>query len=168
MSVYRQARTSANACPRCMDPLGAAGVAGVRFCERCGGVFADVPTSKRIFDSLDRQLLAIGFDAAQGKEKPRDDGHAITCPECQLQMVKNRIDGASCVVDACPAHGTWFDTNEMVDVMRALDRARRKGIVLTGDRPSMPVNLATTPERARTVGEQFVDLVRDWIEPGKR
>lgn len=162
MSVYRQARTSANTCPRCMEPL-APTVPGVRVCEKCGGVFADNVTSHRIFDSLDRELLRIGFDAARGKEKPRDEGHMITCPECQLQMVKNHIAGARCVVDACPAHGTWFDTHEMVDVMRAFDRARRKGIVQTGDRPPLPVNLSTTPERARTLGE----MVGDWLGDGK-
>lgn len=142
MSVYREARAPANTCPRCGEALiPVVNREGVRHCERCGGIFADLKTSQRIVETLDRELLAIGFVAAMGKEKPKDEGYPITCPECQIQMLKNRIESANCTIDACPLHGTWFDTGELVDVMRALERARKKGIVLTHDRASAPVDL---------------------------
>ena len=144
MSVYRQGRTAVNTCPRCQEALvDNAGRPGVKTCEKCGGVFANLATSNRILEAIDRQLLAIGFDAAWGKRKPRDEGHPLTCPECQIQMVKNRIESAACEVDACPLHGTWFDTGELVDVMRAFESARSKGIQLKRDVPSMPVKLDT-------------------------
>jgi len=132
---------------------------GVHVCDKCGGLFADIATSNRIVETLDRQILELGFRTSLGKQKPKDDGRALTCPECQIAMAKNRIESAACDVDACPIHGTWFDTNELVDVMRALDRARKHGIVMTRDRPSMPVNLATTAEPARSLAE----LLTDWL-----
>lgn len=160
MSVYREARHAANTCPRCQETLiDVASRPGVKYCEKCGGVFANLTASNRILEAMDRQLLAIGFDAALGKRKPNDDGRALTCPECQIQMMKNRIESAACDVDACPLHGTWFDTGEMVDVMRAFERARKKGIQLTRDRPSAPVNLSSEPEPARGV----FDFLDDWL-----
>ncbi len=158
MSVYRQGRTAANTCPRCSETLiEIAGHPGVRHCEKCGGVFADLAISNRILETLDRQLLAIGFEAALGKHRPRDDGRPLTCPECQIQMVKSRIESANCDVDACPLHGTWFDTGELVDVMRAFERARKKGIVLTRDKPNARVNLSSeAPPEPATLLEWLI------------
>lgn len=159
MSVYREARHAANTCPRCQETLIAVPAReGVKYCEKCGGVFANLAESNRILEAMDRQLLAIGFDAAYGKRKPKDDGRVLTCPECQIQMVKNRIESAACDIDACPLHGTWFDTGEMVDVIRAFERARKKGIQLTRDRPSAPVNLSTVPEPERGFFESLEDI----------
>jgi len=166
MSVYRQGRTAANTCPRCQEVLVEARP-GARYCEKCGGVFADLPTSHRILETLDRQLLAIGFDAAQGRAKPRDDGRALTCPECQMQMIKNRIESANCEVDACPMHGTWFDTGELVDVIRAFERQRRKGIVLTRSEPSVAVSLTPDeppPPEARDMKPDLVKWLSELLE----
>jgi Zn-finger nucleic acid-binding protein len=138
---------------------------GVKRCEKCGGVFADLATSNRILEAMDRQLLAIGFEAARGKQKPRDEGHPVTCPECQIQMVKNRIESAACEVDACPLHGTWFDTNELVDVMRAFDSARRKGIQLKRNVPSAPINLdpGNPAEHLPRASSRFDDWLDSWL-----
>lgn len=142
MSVYRQSRGPANTCPRCGEALLPTGREGVRHCDRCGGIFADIATSNRILETLDRDLLRIGFVTAMGKAKPTyEEAYPVTCPECQIDMVKHRIESAACTVDACPLHGTWFDTGEFVDVMRALERARKHGIVLTHGAPSSQVDL---------------------------
>ena len=163
MSVYRQGRAPVNACPRCLENLiPVTNREGVRHCEKCGGIFADLATSNRILETLDRELLGIGFVAAMGKSKPKDDGRPITCPECQTQMLKNRIESAACDVDACPLHGTWFDTGELVDVMRALERARKKGIILKRDVPSVPIPLADEDKIPFVPQRSLIEWLEDW------
>lgn len=160
MSIYREAPAPPNTCPRCRESLLDSRLrAGVKYCEKCGGVFADLATSHRILEVMDRQILAIGFNAAIAKTKPKDDGRPVRCPECQLEMIKNRIEAACCEVDACPLHGTWFDTGEMVDVMRAFERARKKGLHLTRTERE-PISIVTEPEpRAPSV----FDFLDDWL-----
>ena len=130
MSIYRQGPTPVGACPRCLETLvDVPGLEGVRACDRCGGVFADNEASRRIVTTLDRALLEVGFAASQGKPRPKDTGRALTCPECLVGMQKVRIESAACEIDACPAHGSWFDSGELEDVMRAYARGRRGGLL---------------------------------------
>lgn len=127
--MYRTSPSPAGTCPRCREALlDIQGVSGTRWCDRCGGVFADVAASQRIVSTLDRTLLEIGFQASLGQRSKPDDTRAITCPECLIEMVRTRIESANCVIDACPSHGTWFDTGELVDVIRALRAARKRRI----------------------------------------
>jgi Zn-finger nucleic acid-binding protein len=136
--VYRASPAPPGTCPRCRETL--LGVKrgrglfpvdrapGVRWCDRCGGVMADVAASRRIIAVLDRELVEIGFLAGRGKPLETDEGRVISCPECQFEMVRTRVDSANCVVDACPSHGTWFDAGELEAVTRAYARARRAGV----------------------------------------
>lgn len=101
--------------------------AGVTYCEKCGGVFADVAATQRIVTTMDRTLLEIGFQAGRGKERKRHEPRELSCPECLIAMQMQRIESAACSVDVCPLHGTWFDTGELEDVMRAFRRARQHG-----------------------------------------
>ena len=118
-------------------------------------------TTNRIVETLDREILALGFETSLGKEKPQDDGRLLTCPECQIEMEKRRIESAACEIDGCPVHGTWFDANELVDVMRALQRARKHGVLFTHNRPSLPVNLSVSPpEPARSL----LDSILAWLD----
>jgi Zn-finger nucleic acid-binding protein len=119
---------------------------GVAYCEKCGGVFADV--------------LEIGFQAGLGKPRKRDEGREITCPECLIAMQRQRIESAACVVDVCPSHGTWFDTGELEDVMRAFRRARQRGahapgVVPEAHNPSIAIVRREPPPRE----ESLIDLV---------
>jgi Zn-finger nucleic acid-binding protein len=136
MSIYRQSPAPANTCPRCHEPLIVAESASdVRCCEKCGGVFAGIESSRRIVTMLDRTLLEIGFQAALGKERKKHPARAVTCPECLVEMQRTPIASAVCEVDACPAHGTWFDTGELEDVMRAYSNARKRGVRPPGGPP---------------------------------
>jgi len=136
MSIYRQGPAPANTCPRCHESLVDAGTGGaVKHCEKCGGVFADNEATKRIISTMDRALLEIGFQASLGKERKTYEPRELTCPECLIAMQRQRMESANCVVDVCPAHGTWFDTGELEDVMRAFARARKHGTFATGAPP---------------------------------
>ncbi len=160
--MYRSSPSPTGACPRCREALLAIEkgpglfalerVPGVRWCETCGGVFADVEASGRILTTLDRALLEIGFQASLGKPRRRDDGRPITCPECSIEMKKVSVRSACCEVDACPLHGTWFDAGELEDVIRACANARKRGIVLTRGVP------AAEPRGASS--DALKDLVR--------
>jgi Zn-finger nucleic acid-binding protein len=127
VSIYRQGPSPAGSCPRCRESLLAVDAApGVKTCEKCGGVFADNPASQRIVTKLDKTLLEIGFTARIGREPAtKDTGRPLTCPECLVAMRKVRIESACCEIDVCAAHGTWFDSGELQDVMRAYARNRR-------------------------------------------
>lgn len=165
--VYRAGPSPAGTCPRCRETLLAVeavpgifareGLPGARWCEKCGGVFADTEASRRILVTLDRVLLEIGFQASLGKERKKsneDDGRPLTCPECLIEMVKSRIESAACDIDACPMHGTWFDTGELVTVIRAFETARKRGVML--DRKPGPDAFVLASRRAeeeRMLGE---------------
>lgn len=130
MSIYRQGPAPANTCPRCRETLVKSDRAeGVAYCEKCGGVFADVPATQRIVSTMDRTLQEIGFRAALGKERKKHEPRELTCPECLIVMQQQRMESAAYTVDVCPMHGTWFDTGELEDVMRAFKNARRHGVV---------------------------------------
>src|SRR5688572_10313818 len=96
MSIYRRGPSPANSCPRCQSNLVVDGAEReMRVCETCGGVFAGVEATRRIISSMDRALLEIGFQAAFGKTKPRDDHRLVGCPECLIDMQKMRIEAAA-------------------------------------------------------------------------
>jgi Zn-finger nucleic acid-binding protein len=154
MSIYRQGPAPANACPRCREPLiTPAAVPNVRVCEKCGGVFADLEASRRIVARLDRVLLEVGFDAALGKKRKAYEPRPIACPECLVEMQQTLIRSAICEIDACPAHGTWFDTGELEDVMRAYARARKRGIFPPGSAP------VTAPAPTATQDDAILDIM---------
>jgi hypothetical protein len=59
-------------------------------------------------------------------------------------MVKVSVRAAATEVDACPAHGTWFDAGELEAVTRAYARARRAGVVTSRHVPDARVPTAGT------------------------
>jgi Zn-finger nucleic acid-binding protein len=168
MSIYRKGPAPTNSCPRCLETLvraSAPGAEGVAFCEKCGGVFADVAATARIVSTMDRALQEIGFLVALGKERKQHEPRELTCPECLIAMQRQRIESAACTVDVCPAHGTWFDTGELEDVMRAFNRARRHGarppgVVPEAHNPSMVVIRTAPPTRDETLAEMVLSFFR--------
>ena len=159
--VYRSGPSPAGTCPRCRETLlDVDGVPAVKWCERCGGVFADAEASRRIMSTFDRTLLEVGFQAGLGKPRDASTRRPITCPECLVTMHVVRVESAACEVDACPAHGTWFDAGELEDVMRAFTSARRS----VGLPPTRAPIAGTAPdsEGAKAAGTpgSILELVR--------
>jgi Zn-finger nucleic acid-binding protein len=137
---------------------------GVKWCSKCGGVLADTAATRRIVTRLDRTLLEIGFRAAAGKPKRPDlEQRVVGCPECMIDMQKLHIPSAACEVDLCPLHGTWFDTHELEDVMRAYARARRAGVMVHVSTPQAIVDAEGETERDRA--ELVRALVGDTPRP---
>jgi Zn-finger nucleic acid-binding protein len=128
-------------CPRCLEEMEsvAVGSAGLRECARCGGLWVDVKSFEQIISEREQQSAALGAasivpkqrgGAGSGPNKVR----YVPCPECKQLM--NRVNFARCsgvVVDVCKGHGTWFERDELQQIVEfirggglAASRAREK------------------------------------------
>jgi Zn-finger nucleic acid-binding protein len=119
------ADTQPRRCPRCRVELApvAVGAASLRECERCGGLWVDVQTFEQICADREQQSTVLGGAAsvaparAKGQGEP-DKVRYVPCPECSRLM--NRVNFAQCsgvVVDICKGHGTWFDRDELAEIV---------------------------------------------------
>jgi Zn-finger nucleic acid-binding protein len=129
--------SSSHSCPRCeSSKLGRIllGDAEIEECAGCHGLWIQTSTFERICADRERQSAVLGSAA----EVPRGGAafemsvRYLRCPECRKLM--NRVNFAKCsgvILDACRAHGTWFDENELrriVEFIRSggMDLARQK------------------------------------------
>jgi len=48
--------------------------------------------------------------------------NALRCPRCAAAMraVQLGVEGRSVILDFCPGHGVWFDSNELELLARSL------------------------------------------------
>jgi Zn-finger nucleic acid-binding protein len=100
----------------------AVGSASLRECARCEGLWVDVESFEQIISEREQQSVALG--AASIVPKPAGGAHEpskvryVPCPECNQLM--NRVNFARCsgvVVDVCKGHGTWFDRDELQQIV---------------------------------------------------
>jgi Zn-finger nucleic acid-binding protein len=115
----------------------AIGAEALRECEHCGGVWVEVAAFEKICADREQQSAVLGgaslvpANQMMGKGNP-DKIRYVPCPQCGQLM--NRINFARCsgvVVDVCKGHGTWFDRDELRDIVEfirsgGLDAARQK------------------------------------------
>jgi len=112
-------------CPACGSELVRAGDE----CRRCHGVWLDLETFERLAADPARQAAALAKLRAHADAAPH---HTTTlpCPRCGQPMHRYEYAAASGVhVDACRAHGIWFDRDELrriVEFIRDGGLARRR------------------------------------------
>jgi Zn-finger nucleic acid-binding protein len=123
------------ACPACGGELlqGGVGPHLLWECGKCFGLWLDNTTFEQVCRAAEQQAAALP-EAHLGQPYVKNLGPVRyrRCPVCQELM--NRVNFARCsgvVVDVCGQHGTWFDRNELqqiVEFVRAggLDRARER------------------------------------------
>ncbi len=110
------------------------GSTNVRECERCLGLWVDVPSFEKICADREQQAAVLGA-ASPAPGSSVTESHQIRylpCPECDQLM--NRINFARCsgvIVDICKGHGSWFDRDELsriIEFIRAggLEASREK------------------------------------------
>jgi len=130
--------TAKQDCPRCRVDLMPVVVGDVtlRECDRCAGLWVDVASFEKICVEREQQSAVLGAASPVPKGLKNFDSpnrvKYVPCPECGELM--NRINFARCsgvVVDVCKGHGTWFDRDEMsqiIEFIRAggLEAARSK------------------------------------------
>lgn len=117
-------------------------------CPACGGLWVDNETLQEICTSQEQQQAVMRFNPepvpATGGAAAQSGRTYIPCPECHKLM--NRRQFADCsgvIVDWCKAHGTWFDRNELRQIVQfildgRLNKSReREKFKLEEERQSM-------------------------------
>jgi|SRR5918911_476121 Zn-finger nucleic acid-binding protein len=116
-------------CPRCrvgMEAI-AVGSASLRECVRCDGMWVDVASFEQICEEREEQTALLGAAALVPKQTITAEPNKVRyvpCPECGQLM--NRVNFARCsgvIVDVCKGHGTWFDRDELQQIIEFI----RKG-----------------------------------------
>lgn len=109
------------------------GVAELRECPKCEGLWADKDTLQQIYSDRERQAAILGMPRVINTDligNVERNIRYMPCPVCKTLM--NRVNFSRCsgvIVDVCARHGTWFDKDELrriVEFIRAggVDRAR--------------------------------------------
>ena len=116
--------TSKRNCPRCRIDLERVKVGDVTLleCASCAGLWVDVASFEMICADREQQSAVLGAATPlRQNAKNLDSGNRVKyvpCPECKQLM--NRVNFARCsgvVIDICKGHGTWFDRNEMQQIV---------------------------------------------------
>ena len=112
-------------CPRCKIDMTSVtiGAEPMRECERCGGLWVEVAVFEKICANKEEQSAVLGGASVAPphpvsmSSQPNQISYA-PCPQCGQLM--NRINFARCsgvVVDVCKGHGTWFDRDELREIV---------------------------------------------------
>jgi len=104
-----------SACPRCQHPLVHGSHEGWTAwgCRNCGGIWLDIATAR----SLVAPLTDLGISTDPNAAK-------LLCPVCGQVMGPRFSPTAGVEIDECPAHGAWFDHQELVRVSQAVAQLR--------------------------------------------
>jgi Zn-finger nucleic acid-binding protein len=126
-------------CPRCEAPLAATaiGSAFLEECGACGGVWVDAESFQQICRSREQQSAYVGAGSplappSLGAATRHESVQYVKCPACgQLMNRMNFARQSGVVVDVCKRHGTWFDRDELRQIVEfirggGLDAARDK------------------------------------------
>jgi Zn-finger nucleic acid-binding protein len=107
-------------CPRCRLEMVSVtiGPTAVLECERCLGLWLDVPSFEKICADREQQSAVLGAAHATSAAHEISKVKYVPCPECSQLM--NRLNFARCsgvIVDVCKQHGTWFDRDELSSIV---------------------------------------------------
>jgi Zn-finger nucleic acid-binding protein len=108
------------ACPTCQTPILQADLNGLILheCGKCFGLWIRTATFDRICHDSEKQSSILGSTHAPESARPLATVRYVRCPECQELM--HRVNFSNCsgvVVDVCRQHGTWFDANELRQIV---------------------------------------------------
>ena len=128
---------TARNCPRCRTALThiTLGTTEVRECNACDGLWVDIASFEQICRDREQQSALLGtaqFTSTRQSVNEQSRVRYVPCPECGQLM--NRVNFARCsgvVVDVCKGHGTWFDRDELAEIVEfirggGLDEARAR------------------------------------------
>ena len=141
-------------CSDCHQPLGAIKEpAGTLLgCRHCGGQFVE----HALFRSLIQQAETAGAaipNAPYRRPAPKaalERVHYRPCAVCGQMMNRKNFGGASgVIVDVCAKHGTWFDADELPQV---LEFVRTGGLVHERERELERDRLARAHDREHAAG----------------
>ena len=142
-------------CPRCKIDMSSVtiGAEAMRECEKCGGLWVEVAAFERICATREEQSAVLGGAASLPPPQGNSDHGRVSyvpCPQCGNLM--NRINFARCsgvIVDVCRGHGTWFDRDELSEIIQFI---RGGGLELSRQKEKRELEF----EREQLRAEQFV------------
>lgn len=116
-------------CPRCATgmPERRIGPGVAAGCSSCGGLWLDTAIVERLRDVHDTVLeeaLRRPFGIVLVMGQPPNRHARISCPECFGAMRWIEIPDGVSGIDACDAHGTWFDARELPLFLESVAKAR--------------------------------------------
>ena len=102
----------------------AIGATAMRECERCGGLWVEVPAFEKICADREQQSAVLGAALPAPAQQLTANSETeniryAPCPQCGQLM--NRVNFARCsgvIVDVCKGHGTWFDRDELSGIVQ--------------------------------------------------
>ncbi len=121
-------------CPRCRAGMDAVviGKIDLQECPKCEGLWATAETVQQICVDREQQAAVLGAAAPLPPpgNQPVEKIRYVPCPVCHQLM--HRVNFANCsnvVVDVCKPHGTWFDKDELRQIVEFIqtggfDKAR--------------------------------------------
>jgi Zn-finger nucleic acid-binding protein len=137
------------------------GATTVLECERCLGLWLDVPSFEKICADREQQSAVLGTAShATGAAHETSKVNYVPCPECAQLM--NRVNFARCsgvIVDICKQHGTWFDRDELSRIVEFIH-----GGGLNASRAKEKIEIAE--ERQRLRQEQLTASLKGTTGPG--
>ena len=135
IACYGERVTTSGAlvCPVCRTPLTELAADGTSIflpvCSQCGGTWLDIPRSQRVVRGLisetEKALAAHAAKAAAsaGTASYRDAASRETdlrlCADCSAPLKAVLVKEIGVTLDACSAHGTWFDAEELAAVAQS-------------------------------------------------
>lgn len=136
-------------CPRCKSEmvLVTIGSATVLECQRCLGLWLDVPSFEKICADREQQSAVLGVASHESTSAAHETSKVnyVPCPECSQLM--NRMNFARCsgvIVDLCKKHGTWFDRDELSRIVEFIH-----GGGLNASRAKEKIEIAEQRDRLR-------------------
>jgi Zn-finger nucleic acid-binding protein len=147
-------------CPRCQIDMASIklGAEQMRECETCGGLWLEVAAFGKICASREEQSAVLGGAAPAPEHQTA--GHEtriryVPCPQCRQLM--NRINFARCsgvIVDVCKGHGTWFDRDELSEIIRFIHQG---GLEISRQKEKIEIE----HERQQLRAEQYAAANRE-------
>lgn len=129
-------------CPRCPRKHLVARLIGdvlLDECPECHGIFVDINALDRILSERRQARAEAILGELSDSLRPLEKAAAspsgpmyIRCPDCDnLMNRRNFAAGSGIIVDVCRSHGTWFDVDELPQIIDftmsgGLERAARK------------------------------------------
>lgn len=160
-------------CPRCAAATLTATAIGSAFleeCGGCGGVWVDARSFAELCASKEEQAAYVGagspLHAPQAGPPSDATVRYVKCPDCGAVM--NRINFArwsGVIVDVCKRHGTWFDRDELRQIVEFI---RGGGLDATRDKERRELEIEKRRLHEREVhgggGEgAFADDFLGWL-----
>jgi len=114
----------------------AIGTTSLRECDQCNGLWVEADALEKICADREQQgaVLGMATPASEHQVSPEFTKKIryVPCPKCSQLM--NRINFARCsgvIVDVCKGHGTWFDAEELRQIIEfiregGLESARQR------------------------------------------